>query len=126
MLRKIDRILLRVPALESAVRYYRDVLGLKLLKQDARLANFRLADGETELVLHDDPDLPANAFYYLVDDVRDLYARRGELKLKFISPPIPVAHGFRATVKDPFDTVMLLLDRSTLAGGAQSVEDAEC
>jgi catechol 2,3-dioxygenase-like lactoylglutathione lyase family enzyme len=125
MLRKIDRILLRVPALESAVRYYRDVLGLKLIKQDARLANFRLADGQTELVLHDDPDLPANAFYYLVDDVRDLYARRAELKLKFISPPIPVAHGFRATVKDPFDTVMLLLDRSTQASGTQAVEDAK-
>ena len=125
MLRKIDRILLRVPALESAVRYYRDVLGLKLIKQDARLANFRLADGETELVIHDDPDLPANSFYYLVDDVRDLYARRVELKLKFISPPSPVSHGYRATVKDPFDTVMLLLDRSTMVSGTTTVEDAK-
>ena len=47
MLRRIDRIILRVPGLESAVRYYRDVLGLQLIKQDARLANFRLTDGET-------------------------------------------------------------------------------
>jgi len=37
VLKKIDRILLRVESLEAAVRYYRDVLGLKLLKQDPRL-----------------------------------------------------------------------------------------
>lgn len=125
MLRRIDRVILRVSGLESAVRYYRDVLGLQLIKQDARLANFRLADGETELVIHDDADLPAEAVYYLVDNVRDLYARREALKLKFISPPNPVAHGYRATVRDPFGTVMLLLDRSTQSSGAAAVEDAK-
>ncbi|HZL37249.1 MAG TPA: VOC family protein [Tepidisphaeraceae bacterium] len=125
MLRQIDRIILRVPGLEGAVRYYRDVLGLALIKQDARIANFRLADGETELVLHDDPDLPAEAVYYLVDSVRDLYDRRAQLKLKFVSPPSPVARGYRATVKDPFGIVMLLLDRSTQAAGGQAVEDAK-
>jgi catechol 2,3-dioxygenase-like lactoylglutathione lyase family enzyme len=125
MLRKVDRIILRVPGLESAVRYYRDVLGLSLLKQDARLASFRLADGQTELVLHDDPDLPSEAFYYLVDSVRDLYQRRDELKLKFVSPPSPVARGYRATVKDPFGTVIQLLDRSTEASAGSAVEDAK-
>src|SRR5205823_3814920 len=79
--------ILRVPALESAVRYYRDVLGLPLVRHDARLASFRLADGGAELVLHTDPDLPAEAVYYLVDDVRDLYRRRAELKLTFVSAP---------------------------------------
>src|SRR5580698_8008038 len=125
MLRRVDRVILRVPGLESAIRYYRDVLGLKLIKQDARLANFRLADGQTELVIHDDADLPNEAVYYLVDNVRDLYARRAELKLKFLAAPSPVAHGYRATVKDPFGTVMLLLDRSTQSSGAAAVEDAK-
>src|SRR5437588_12639260 len=83
MLRKIDRILLRVPSLESAVTFYRDVFGLRLVKQDARLANLRLADCDTELVLHADADLPDEAIYYLVDDVRDLYRRRGALRLTF-------------------------------------------
>jgi catechol 2,3-dioxygenase-like lactoylglutathione lyase family enzyme len=125
MLRRIDRVILRVPGLESAVRYYRDVLGLQLIKQDARLASFKLADGETELVLHDDADLPAEAIYYLVDSVRDLCARRAELKLKFISAPSAVAHGYRATVKDPFGTVIQLLDRSTQSSGSAVVEDAK-
>lgn len=125
MLKRIDRVILRVSGLESAVLYYRDVLGLKLIKHDARLASFRLGDDQTELVLHDDADLPSEAVYYLVDNVRDLYKRRAELKLKFVSAPSPVARGYRATVKDPFGTVMLLLDRSTSAGGGAEVEDAK-
>ena len=125
MLRKLDRVILRVSGLESAVRYYRDVLGLTLLKHDARIASFKLADNDGELVLHDDPDLPTEAIYYRVDSVRDLYERRDELKLKFASPPTPVAHGYRATVRDPFGTVLLLLDRSAEASGSSAVEDGK-
>ena len=123
MLRKIDRILLRVPSLPAAVRYYTESLGMKLLKQDQRLANLRFAEDDTELVLHTDPDLPAEATYYLVDDVRDLHKRRGELKLTFISPPTQVSRGWRATVKDPFGTVLLIVDRT--GGEAAAVEDAK-
>jgi catechol 2,3-dioxygenase-like lactoylglutathione lyase family enzyme len=125
MLRSVDRILLRVPQLESAVNYYRDVLGMKVLKQDARLANLKLADGDTELVLHTDADLPAEAIYYLVDNVRELYQRRAELKLSFVSPPGPISRGYRATVKDPFGNVLLLLDRSGDGGESGHIEDAK-
>lgn len=124
MLRKIDRVILRVPGLSSAVAYYRDVLGLKLIRQDGRVANFRLQDGSTELVLHTDPDLPAEAAYYLVDDVRALYGRRAELKLTFTAPPAQVSRGYRATVKDPFGNVLLLLDRSTEQSAGTQIEDA--
>ncbi len=113
MLRKIDRILLRVPQLEGAVSFYRDVLGLHLIRHAGNIASFKLVEQETELVLHDDPDLPADAVYYLVDDVRDLYRRRDSLRLKFSGPPVQVSKGFRAATKDPFGNVLLLLDRST-------------
>ncbi|MGB7159414.1 MAG: VOC family protein [Tepidisphaeraceae bacterium] len=127
MLRKVDRIILRVPSLEAAVRYYQGVLGMKLLRQDARLASFVLSDGDTELVLHTDPDLPADATYYLVDDVRELYKRREALKLKFASPPSPVSRGYKAAVRDPFGTVLLLLDRHAQDASSPStiVEDAK-
>jgi predicted enzyme related to lactoylglutathione lyase len=136
MLKRVDRVLLRVPQLESAVKYYRDVLGLKPSpKKSATVASFKLDDGGagggTELVLHADPDLPAEATYFLVDDVRDLYNRRAELQLKFASAPAPVSRGFRATVKDPFGNVLLILDRSAeRAGGAAGaggniIEDAK-
>ena len=120
MLKRVDRVLLRVPQLESAVKYYRDVLGLtQSPKRSANVASFRLGGEEqgTELVLHADPDLPAEATYFLVDNVRDLYNRRAQLQLKFAAPPAPVSRGFRATVKDPFGNVLLLLDRTAERGG---------
>jgi catechol 2,3-dioxygenase-like lactoylglutathione lyase family enzyme len=125
MLRKIDRILLRVPSLPAAVRYYTDVMGMKLVKQDARLANLQFAADDAELVLHNDPDLPAEATYYLVDDVRDLYKRRADLRLTFVSPPTQASRGWRATVKDPFGTVLLILDRSGGEAHSSAVEDAK-
>jgi catechol 2,3-dioxygenase-like lactoylglutathione lyase family enzyme len=125
MLRKVDRILLRVPGLQAAVKYYREVLGLKLLREEASIASFQLADGDTELVLHTDEDLPDEAIYYLVDDVRDLYARREALSLKFAGPPAQVSRGYRATVKDPFGNVLLILDRTTQKTAGKHVEDAK-
>ena len=136
MLKRVDRVLFRVPQLESAVTYYRDVLGLSPSpKKGSRVASFKLDEQGTELVLHADPDLPAEATYFLVDDVRDLYNRREELQLKFAAPPATVSRGFRATVKDPFGNVLLILDRTadrTAAGPAHGsmvaadiVEDAK-
>ncbi|CAN5662210.1 hypothetical protein BH09PLA1_BH09PLA1_36380 [soil metagenome] len=113
MFRRLDRLVIRVPNLPSAVAYYRDVLGLQLLREEKRVASLRFADADCgEVILHSDPDLPAEAIYLLVDDVRDLHQRSNELRLKFVSPPSRVARGYRATVKDPFGTVLHLIDRS--------------
>jgi catechol 2,3-dioxygenase-like lactoylglutathione lyase family enzyme len=129
MLRGIDRLLLRVPNVPAAVTYYRDVLGLSVTREQARVASLKFANDSAELILHSDPDLPADATYLLVDDVRDLYARRNALKLKFISPPARVTRGYQAIVKDPFGTVLHLLDRSdessvTARDGSGHIEDA--
>ena len=59
MLLRIDRVMLRVPNVPAAVKYYCDLLGLKLIKEQKGLAALRFAQGEGEMVLHDDPDLPA-------------------------------------------------------------------
>jgi len=126
MLRKIDRRVIRVENIEAAVRYYRDVLGLKLVRQEKLLASFLLVDGQSELVLHANPDAPYDEVYYLVDNVRDLFDKRASLKLRFVSPPAAVARGYRATVKDPFGNVLLLVDR-TSEGGIKSdvIEDGQ-
>ncbi len=123
MLKKIDRILLRVPSLPAAVRYYVDTLGMKLIKQDVRLANLQFPESDVELVLHVDADLPAEATYYLVDDVRAMYRDRDRSKLTFVSPPSQASRGWRATVKDPFGNVLLIVDRST--DQPMTVEDAK-
>jgi len=114
VLNRIDRILLRVSALEAAVRYYRDVLGMRLNKQERHVASFALGIGDEapELVIHNDEDLPGEAIYFRVDDVRQMYNDRAKLKLTFSGPPVQVSRGYRATAKDPFGTVLLLLDRT--------------
>jgi catechol 2,3-dioxygenase-like lactoylglutathione lyase family enzyme len=123
MIRKVDRLILRVPSLDAAARYYGETMGLRLVRKEKAVAIFRLPDDVTELVLHSDPDQPAEAVYLLVDDVRELYRRRDELKLHFQSPPRQVSRGFSATVRDPFGTVLNLLDRTT---GDQTIfEDAK-
>lgn len=123
MISGIDRILLRVPSLEAAVNYYRDTLKMKLVRREKAIAAFQLGDG-AELVLHDSPDLPANAIYYRVESVDGVYDSRDELRLKFASPPRAVSRGKAATVRDPFGNVLLLLDRSKEASGGNTIESA--
>ena len=79
MLRRIDRILLRVPGLQSAVKYYRDVLGLKLAREESNLASFRLNDGETELVLHTDRRHAQHLHPDACQQLLDRRARRDQL-----------------------------------------------
>ncbi len=122
MIRRIDRVVIRVPNVASAVAYYRDALGLRVTRAHANVANLRFSEDSVELVLHSDADLPSEAVYYLVDDVRDLYRRRDELKLTFVGPPSRAARGYRAIVKDPFGTVLQFIDR-TGAGSHDGVED---
>jgi catechol 2,3-dioxygenase-like lactoylglutathione lyase family enzyme len=123
MLKRIDRVIFRVPQLESALRHYHGVLGLPLVRKDAKIAVLKLLDSDAELVLHTDPDLPAEATYFLVDDVRALYAKREDLGLTFAGAPTRVARGYRATVRDAFGTVMLIIDRTTAADGDLTPED---
>ena len=124
MLRRIDRIILTVPALNSAVSYYRDVLGLKLVGEDKQAASFLMGDGKSELVLRCDPEQASGEIYFLVDDVRGAFARREELKLTFLHPPRQATNGYKAAVRDPFGNVLLILDRSTGSGETGAVEDA--
>ena len=122
MLRRLDRYVLRVTSLPAATRYYRDVMGLHVIHETANVVTLKLPADSTELILHNDPDQPAEAAFWLVDDVDDLYQRKAELRLTFLSPPQQASRGKRATVKDPFGTILHLLDRT--AGQASRTEDA--
>ena len=51
MFLRVDRILRRVTSLPAAVAYYRDALGLGLIREEPTLAVLRLGDEITELVL---------------------------------------------------------------------------
>ena len=122
LLSGIDRLVVRVPNIPAATAYYRDVLGMVLVREESSFATLRFPDGK-ELLLHASDELPAEAVFLKVEDVSDLYRRRDELRLKFSGRPTRVSRGFKATAKDPFGTVLLLIDRSLEQGDA-GTEDA--
>src|ERR1700723_798823 len=97
---------------------------MEALRQGRRAAALLRADGVTENVLRAEPDQPAEEIYYLDYGARDLRHWRDKLQLKFINPPRPTAHGYRAAVKDPFGNVLMLLDRTAARAGANAPEDA--
>lgn len=124
MLQGVDRVLLRVPSLVAGVGYYRDVLGMRLLREDARAAVFEL--GEAELVLHASEDLPAMGVYFRAEKLGELYQLRDDLRLRFVAPPRTTSRGMSATVRDPFGNVLSLVEvqPETPADGSDPAESA--
>lgn len=120
MLLRIDRVMVRVPNVGAAVKYYCDVMGLKLIKEQKGVAALRFAEGEGEIVLHENPDLPSGEAYYLVEDVRELFEKRLESKLNFVQPPKVAGRGYRAAIRDPYGNVMIIVDRRS---GGEAIED---
>jgi catechol 2,3-dioxygenase-like lactoylglutathione lyase family enzyme len=124
MLLRIDRVMLRVPNVEAAAKYYCDVLGMKIARQQKDRASLKFAEGQSELLLHNDEALPSGEVYYLVENVRDLFERKAELKLQFTQKPQQAGKGYRATIRDPYGNTMILIDR-TSAGGEAALEDGK-
>jgi catechol 2,3-dioxygenase-like lactoylglutathione lyase family enzyme len=124
MLLRIDRVMLRVPNVEAATKYYSEVLGMKVAKQQKDRASLKFAEGQSELLLHNDEALPSGEVYYLVENVRELFERKEELKLHFTQKPQQAGRGYRATIRDPYGNTMILIDR-TSAGGEAAVEDGK-
>ena len=58
----IDRLVLRVPNLPAAVKYYGGTLGLSVVREGQSFATLRLGDGR-EVLLHNDADLPEEAIF---------------------------------------------------------------
>ena len=50
----VDRVVLRVPNVEAAAKYYNEVLGLTIDRRQPRAAALKFAEGGPELILHDD------------------------------------------------------------------------
>lgn len=109
MLRKIDCVMVHVPDLEAAVRYYADVFGLRLLWRDTGSAGMGTPETDAEIVLHTDSNIPKEA-HYLVDDVVvavDNFTAHG---CTIIEPPFDVTIGKCAVIQDPFGVVLCLID----------------
>jgi len=118
----VDRVVLRVPNVEAAAKYYDEVLGLCVDRRQPRVAAMKFATGGPELILHDDHHRGDLEVVIAVADVRALREKADYLQLTFLTPPSKSGNGWRATVRDPFGNVWTIADK----GGEPSADpDAE-
>ena len=111
MLRKIDCVMIRVDRLEVAGAYYRDVFGLRPNWSDDVSSGFKFPESDTEIVLHNDPNIPSSIeVYYLVRDVIDEVKSYTEKGCELRVAPFDIRIGKCAVIKDPFGTRLCILD----------------
>ncbi len=110
---RVDHIGIAVRNLDEAVRFYRDVLGLELVKieevpeERVRIAMFRVGNAYVELLQGTDPESAVSKFiekrgegvHHIAIHVDDVDAKTEELKSRGVAlvydKPRDVSHGER-------------------------------
>jgi predicted enzyme related to lactoylglutathione lyase len=118
VLKFVDCVMYRVDDVDAAFAFYRDTMGLVPLWRDGGMAGLgfpeSLAKGvTTELVLHDNPQIPKSDVNYKVDDVVRDAARMVAAGCTLVAGPFPIAIGQCAVVLDPFGNSLTLVDLTT-------------
>jgi hypothetical protein len=111
LLRAVDAVTVKVPDLDSGLRFYRDVLGHNLLWRNDTLGQAGLGapDAETEIVLTTEHPYEPNRLVDAVDQAVQTFRDNGGSVL--VEPTdIPVGHV--AVVADPFGNTLVLIDLS--------------
>lgn len=109
---KIDNIMYRVKNLEKAEAFYGNVLGLKKVWEDKerKQIGFQLGQGDTEIVIHSDPNIPNFDFSYLVENVEEFIEDREGQGLKLVFGPVDIRCGKYALLEDPDGNKIPILD----------------
>jgi lactoylglutathione lyase len=113
MLRKIDCVMIRVEDPGAAALYYSDVFGLRRIWQDETSVGLGFPESDAEVVLHCNPEIPSQVdVYYLVDDVVDSIRVLRQNRCTVLAEPFDIPIGKCAVVRDPFGTILSMLDMS--------------
>ncbi|MBI3305046.1 VOC family protein [Candidatus Parcubacteria bacterium] len=110
-----------VSDLEKARLFYQNVLGLKKVweDKDAQMIGFVFEQSDSEIVIHNNSDIPKFDYSYLVEDVVkfcDEYQERG---YKPILEPIDVRPGKYAILADPDGNEIPIIDLTKFGGKAE-------
>ncbi|HEY3380016.1 MAG TPA: VOC family protein [Armatimonadota bacterium] len=105
---RIDCISLPVNDLESALHFYRDVLGHVLVWRTEQAAGLALGDGVTELVLRQSDEAPETDIKVesAVEAAERFQAAGGSI----VAGPFDIAIGKCVVVRDPWGNILVLLD----------------
>ena len=112
LLQKVDAVTVRVPDLDSGLRFYRDVLGHELRWRHDGLgqAGLALPDSDTEIVLSTRLDYEPDWLVASADEAARVIVSAGGA---MVAGPSDIPVGRIAVVADPFGNVLVLVDLST-------------
>ena len=109
MFRMVDCLSLPVADLEAALEFYQG-LGHELIWRTDTSAGLRLPECEAELVLQTERPHPETDL--VVTSIDDDVARFVQAGGRIINGPFDIAIGRCVVVADPWDNVLVLLDRT--------------
>jgi predicted enzyme related to lactoylglutathione lyase len=111
ILRKVDAVTVRVPDIDTGVRFYVDVLGhrLKWRNNSIGQAGLELPDGDSELVLTTEHGYEPNWLVESADHAVEVFRSNGG---DVIAEPFDIPVGRLGIVLDPFGNALVLLDMS--------------
>lgn len=111
VLRKIDCVRVRVPDPVAAAEYYCRVFGLRELWRLDGQVGLVLAESDAEVVFYaEGGGAPFPEVHYTADDVRSAVTELAAEGCAVVVPPFEVAIGWCALIRDPFDTVVAIID----------------
>ncbi len=110
MFRKIDCVRLQVPDIESALAFYRDRLGLKLVwRRGSKEAGLSLLETNTEIVLVSEK-IEGIEVDMLVESADAAAAEFVKLGGRIVFEPFDIPIGRCAVVEDPWKNRFVILD----------------
>ena len=120
VLHSLDAVTIRVPDLDSGLRFYRDALGhdLKWRNDEIGQAGLKLPGSDTEIVLSTQLEYAPN---WLVDSAEEAARVIVQSGGTMIAGPLEIPVGQVAIVADPFGNALILVD---LSKGRYPTDDA--
>ena len=115
---KIDNVLYRVNDLGRSARFYEQVLKLKRAWTDEErsMIGYRLAESESELVIHADSELPDFDYSFSVENVKELCDDYEQMGYQVVLGPIEVRCGQYAVLADPDGNKIPIIDLTKFGG----------
>jgi len=110
-LKRVDAVTVRVPDVDSGLRFYGDVLGHRLKWRNDQIgqAGLELPDGDSELVLTTEHGYEPNWLVDSVDESVETFRANGGA---VVAEPFDIPVGRVAVVLDPFGNALVLVDLS--------------
>ena len=115
-LKKIDAVMHRVGDIDESIRFYVDVLGLRLGWRDESMAGLLFIGNDTELVLHTDDSLPNPNISFQVENVEDFIDEYKEMGYKVLVEPFDIRCGRCAVVSDLHGNGIEVMDLTKFGG----------